>query len=211
MEVTQKMKTLSQFLSEVYDKDVMGSSQIRKTGERGEIGRDRKKSEPEKRRMKAGGGGKMVPAKSYKDRKDIGTQRQASTRIQQPTRELGSADVKQSYADKAKEERKKAAQARIAARKSGGEVKKTTTSSKDAEKQASKLLTKKTTTSVSPKYDPKAGKPQKSYTRSERQKLMRTGERELERRVRDSEGQKQGKNPKDVKLKNFNRTWATNK
>ena len=198
-------------MSEVYDKDVMGSSQIRKTGERGEIGRDRKKSEPEKRRMKAGGDGKMVPAKSYKDRKDIGTQRQASTRIQQPTRERGSADVKQSYADKVKAERKKAAQARIAARQSGGEVKKTTTSSKDAEKQASKLLTKKTTTSVSPKYDSKAGKPQKSYTRSERQKLMRTGERELERRVRDAEGEKQGKNPKDVKLKNLKRTWATDK
>lgn len=205
------MKTLNQFLSEAYDADVMGSSQIRKTGERGEIGRDRKKSEPEKRRMKAGGDGKMVPAKSYKDRKDIGTQRQASTRIQQPTRERGSADVKQSYADKVKAERKKAAQARIAARQSGGEVKKTTTSSKDAEKQASKLLTKKTTTSVSPKYDSKAGKPQKSYTRSERQKLMRTGERELERRVRDAEGEKQGKNPKDVKLKNLKRTWATDK
>jgi len=205
------MKTLSQFLSEVYDASVMGSSQIRKTGQRGEIGRDRKKSEPEKRRVKAIGGGKTAPAKSYKDRKDIGTQRQASTRTQQPTRERGSADVKQSYADKVKAERKKAAQARIAARQSGGEVKKTTTSSKDTEKQASKLLTKKTTTSVSPKYDPKAGKPQKSYTRSERQKLMRSGERELERRVRDSEGQKQGKNPKDVKLKNFNRTWATNK
>ena len=198
-------------MTEAYDKDVMGSSQIRKTGQRGEIGRDRRKSEPEKRRMKAGGDGKMVPAKSYKDRKDIGTQRQASDRQQQPTRERGSADVKQSYADKAKAERKKAAQARIAARKSGGEVKKTTTSSKDAEKQASKLLTKKTTKSVSPKYDPKAGKPQKSYTRSERQKLMRAGERELERRVRDAEGEKQGKNPKDVKLKNLKRTWATDK
>ena len=198
-------------MTEAYDKDVMGSSQIRKTGQRGEIGRDRRKSEPEKRRMKAGGDGKMVPAKSYKDRKDIGTQRQASDRQQQPTRERGNADVKQSYADKAKAERKKAAQARIAARKSGGEVKKTTTSSKDAEKQASKLLTKKTTKSVSPKYDPKAGKPQKSYTRSERQKLMRAGERELERRVRDAEGEKQGKNPKDVKLKNLKRTWATDK
>ena len=205
------MKTLQQFMTEAYDKDVMGSSQIRKTGQRGEIGRDRRKSEPEKRRMKAAGGGKMVPAKSYKDRKDIGTQRQASDRQQQPTRERGSADVKQSYADKVKAERKKAAQARIAARKSGGEVKKTTTSSKDAEKQASKMLTKKTTKSVSPKYDPKAGKPKKAYTRNERQKLMRQGERELERRVRDAEAEKQGKNPKDVKLKNFSRTWATNK
>ena len=85
------MKTFAQFVTEAYDKDVMGSSQIRKTGQRGEIGRDRRKSEPEKRRMKAVGGGKMVPAKSYKDRKDIGTQRQASSRVQQPTKERGSA------------------------------------------------------------------------------------------------------------------------
>ena len=168
------MKTLQQFMTEAYDKDVMGSSQIRKTGQRGEIGRDRRKSEPEKRRMKAAGGGKMVPAKSYKDRKDIGTQRQASDRQQQPTRERGSADVKQSYADKVRAERKKAAQARIAARKSGGEVKKTTTSSKDAEKQASKMLTKKTTKSVSPKYKPAKAS---GLTRTERQKLQRTGDR----------------------------------
>ena len=40
---------------------------------------------------------------------------------------------------------------------------------------------------------------------------MRSGERELERRVRDAEGEKQGKNPKDVKLKNLKRTWATDK
>ena len=65
------MKTFAQFVTEAYDKDVMGSSQIKKTGEGGRIGADRRKSEPEKRRMKAAGGGKMVPAKSYKDRKDI--------------------------------------------------------------------------------------------------------------------------------------------
>ena len=170
------MKTFSQFIAEVYDKDVMGSSQIRKSGEGGRIGTERKKTEPEKRRVKNIGGGKTVPAKSYKPRKDIGTQRQASTRIQQPTRERGSADVKQSYADKVKAERKKAAQARIAARQSGGEVKKTTTSSKDAEKQASKLLTKKTTTSVSPKYTPKKDS---GYSRDERRKLKRTGNRLL--------------------------------
>ena len=64
----------------------MGSSQIRRTGEGGRIGANRKKSEPEKRRMKAAGGGKMVPAKAYKDRKDIGSQRQRSDREQQPTK-----------------------------------------------------------------------------------------------------------------------------
>ena len=169
-----RMKTFSQFMSEVYDKDVMGSSQIRKSGEGGRIGRERKKSEPEKRRMKAVGGGKMVPAKSYKDRKDIGQQRQRSDREQQPTKERGSADVKQSYADKVKAERKKAAQARIAARKSGSQVKQTTTSSKDAEKQASKMLTKKTTKTVSPNYKPAKAS---GYSRDERRKLKRAGDR----------------------------------
>ena len=167
------MKSFNQFMSEAYDADVMGSSQIRKTGQRGEIGRDRRKSEPEKRRMKAAGGGKMVPAKSYKDRKDIGTQRQASTRVQQPTKSRGDATVKQSYADKVRAERKKAAQARIAARKSGGEVQKTTTSSKDAEKQANKMLTKKAPAKAVERTPHKAS----GYTRTERQKIQRTGER----------------------------------
>ena len=72
------MKTFSQFITEVYDKDVMGSSQIKKTGEGGRIGAERKKSTPERRRMKAVGGGKMEPVE-YKDRKDIGQQRQRST------------------------------------------------------------------------------------------------------------------------------------
>ena len=57
----------------------------------GRVGADRKKTAPERRRMKAVGGGKMVPAKEYKARKDIGKQRQASTRVQQPTKERGSA------------------------------------------------------------------------------------------------------------------------
>ena len=198
-------KTLSQFLSEAYDKEVQGRSQIRKTDSDGRVGRDRKKSAPEMRRTKAIGGGKTAPVSPYKKRKDIGQQRQASTREQQPTQARGSAASAQAAAAKA--ERKKAAQARIAARKSG---KAAPTSAKKTP-TASQLLSKKTTKTVSPKYDPKAGKPKKSYTRSERQKLMRQGERELERRVRDAEAEKQGKNPKDVKLKNFNRTWATNK
>ena len=163
------MKTFAQFVTEAYDKDVMGSSQIRKTGQRGEIGRDRRKSEPEKRRMKAVGGGKMVPAKPYKSRKDIGQQRQASTRVQQPEKERGSAEVKQSYADKVKAERKKAAQARIAAKKSG-----TKAPEKKATPTASQLLTKKKKTETSPNY-----KPQKAsgYSRDERRKLKRAGDR----------------------------------
>ena len=54
------MKTFAQFVTEAYDKDVMGSSQIKKTGEGGRIGADRRKSEPEKRRMKAAGGGNII-------------------------------------------------------------------------------------------------------------------------------------------------------
>ena len=36
------MKTFQEFITEVYDKDVMGSSQIRKSGEGGRIGADSK-------------------------------------------------------------------------------------------------------------------------------------------------------------------------
>ena len=108
-----------QFMTEVYDKDVMGSSQIRKTG--GEtIGKDRKQPASMTRRMKAVGGGKMEPVKSPARRKDAGQQKPKSQTQQQPTKERGSAEVKQSYADKVKAERRKAAQARAAARKSGG-------------------------------------------------------------------------------------------
>lgn len=165
------MKTLNQFLSEAYDKDVMDRSQIRRQGEGGRVGANRKKTEPEKRRMKAVGGGKMVPAKTYKDRKDIGTQKQTSTREQQPEKERGSAEVKQSYADKVKAERRKAAQARAAAKKSGGaapEAKKTPT--------ASELLTKKSAKKVSPSYTPQKAS---GKSAAERKATMKKGERTL--------------------------------
>jgi membrane protein involved in colicin uptake len=170
------MKTFAQFITEVYDKDVMDRSQIRKTGEGGRVGADRRKSEPERRRMKAVGGGKMAPAGAYKDRKDIGTQRQVSTRQQQPEKERGSAEVKQSYADKVKAERRAAAKARLAAKASGGDTGKATTAakkaSKDAEKEATKLLATKK------KTEKKASTPRRKWeheggggmTRAERDK-----------------------------------------
>jgi len=163
------MKTFSQFMTEAYDSDVMSRSQIKKTGEGGRVGADRRKSEPEKRRMKSAGGGKMVPAKSYKDRKDIGQQKQASTRVQQPEKARGSAEVKQSYADKVKAERKKAAQARAAAKKTGS-----STPEKKPTPTASQLLTKKSEKKVSPDYKPKKAS---GLNRTERQKLQRTGDR----------------------------------
>ena len=183
--------------NEVYDPEVQGRSQIRKSGEGGRVGRDRRKSEPERRRMKAVGGGKMELV-SYKDRKDIGSQKQRSTKEQQPTKERGSSEVKQSYADKVRSERRAAAKARIAAKKAGGEVKKDTTSSKDKEKAASKLLSTKKTEKkpVNPNY-----KPQKAsgYTRQERMKIHRKGETKLRNIMKDQETAKYkketGQNP----------------
>jgi len=152
------MKTLNQFLSEAYDKDVMDRSQIRRQGEGGRVGANRKKTEPEKRRMKAVGGGKTVPAKTYKDRKDIGTQKQASTREQQPEKERGTAGL--SFRD---QQRKAAMERR--ARKSGA---KTPT--------ASELLTKKSAKKVSPSYTPQKAS---GKSAAERKAAMKKGERTL--------------------------------
>ena len=161
------MKTLGQFLAEAYDKDVMGSSQIRRQGEGGRVGAMRKKTEPEKRRMKAAGGGKMVPAKDYKPRKDIGTQKKTSDRVQQPTKERGSAGLS------LRDQQRKAAMERRAARSGGSS---TPTSAKDKEKAASKLLAKKSAKQVNPNY-----KPQKASgkTAAERKALTKKGERTL--------------------------------
>jgi len=161
------MKTLSQFLTEAYDKDVMDRSQIRRQGEGGRVGAMRKKTEPEKRRMKAAGGGKMVPAKDYKPRKDIGTQKKTSDKVQQPTKERGSAGLS------LRDQQRKAAMERRAARSGGSS---TPTSAKDKEKAASKLLAKKSAKQVSPTY-----KPQKASgkTAAERKALTKKGERTL--------------------------------
>ena len=142
----------------------------------GRVGADRKKTAPERRRMKAVGGGKMVPAKEYKARKDIGKQRQASTRVQQPTSERGSAREKQLAAAKA--ERRKAAQARIAQKKGKVTVlpsqatSKPKTKSKDLEKKASQMLTKKKKQTVSPDYKPKKAT---GFTRAERRRIIQQG------------------------------------
>jgi hypothetical protein len=183
------MKSFQEFMilaEAAYDKEVMSSSQIRKTGEGGRIGAERKKSTPEIRRVKAVGGGKTEPVQ-YKPRKDIGQQRSSETRTQQPTQERGSARERQLAA--AKEERRKAAQARAAAKKGGGE---TSAASKptgrEAEKAASKLLSKKKETKpVSPDY-----KPQKAsgLSTKERLKVTRAGERMLRGIMKDQETEK---------------------
>ena len=157
------MKTFHQFITEVYDKDVMGRSQITKQGEGGRVGAKRKKTEPEKKRVRAVGGGKTAPAKTYKPRKDIGTQKPRSQREQQPTKERGSAKLSP------REQQKKAREERLAA-KSGG------SNRKELEKKATELLRKKATQKIDPRY-----KPQKAsgLTKAEQQALKRKGEKKL--------------------------------
>jgi len=153
------MKSFQRFITELYDKDL--SSATRQGGEGGRVRASRKKTEPEKRRVKAIGGGKTAPAKDYKDRKDIGTQRKRSEREQQPTQKRGSASLSP------REQQKKARAERLAAKSSGK-------SKKELTKAADKLLTKKTAKKVDPNYKaPKAS----GYTRIERQKIARAAKR----------------------------------
>ena len=154
------MKTFKQFITEAYfDPNVQGRSQVQRVGSDGsKIGAERKKTAPERRRVKAAGGGKTEPAKEYKARKDIGVQRPRSQREQQPTKERGSAALS------AKEAQKKAYLERKA-REKGAKT-----------KTAKELLTKKTTKAVDPKYKPAKAS---GYTRAERQSLTRRGEKKL--------------------------------
>ena len=206
------MKSFQQFITEVYDKDLMGRSQITKQGEGGRIGSKRKKEiadQPSplsvqknislnkptpKARVKAVGGGKTAPAKSYKDRKGIGTQRPRSTREQQPTGERGSAREKQLAAAKA--ERKRAAQQR-AASKSG-----VSNNKKDLEKKATELLKKKNTQKTdtnNPKYKPHPDyKPQKASGLTQRERLNKV--KKGEKALRDMRLQATGKT-KESQLK----------
>jgi hypothetical protein len=177
------MKSFHQFISEakeIDDREGLGSGtgMTHRGGEK--IGTDRKKTEAEKKRTKAVGGGKTVPAKPYKKRSDVGTQRQTSTRVQQPTRERGSASLTP------REQQRKAAKERRAAKSSGS-------NKKDLEKAASKLLTKKTTKSVNPNY--KAAKAS-GYTRPERRKLQRAGDRLLKDIAKKKEQPAAHYNPK---------------
>ena len=165
------MKTFQQFIAEAepYDKEGLGhgTGLTHRAGEK--IGAERKKTAPEKKRTKAVGGGKTAPAKDYKARKDIGTQRPKSTREQQPEKERGSAALS------AKEAQRKAYRERKA-RESGAKT-----------QTASQLLTKKTTKAVDPKYKPAKAS---GLTRQERMKLHRKGETELRRTFKKQETDK---------------------
>ena len=151
------MKTFREFILEVYDPEIQGRSQIRKQGQGGRVGAERKKSEPEKRRVKAVGGGKTAPAADYKPRKDIGTNKPRSRYQQQPEKARGSAALS------AREAQRKAAMERRAA-KSGAKT-----------KTADELLSTKKKT-VDPKYKPVKAS---GLTTKERKSLYKKGERAL--------------------------------
>ena len=156
------MKSFQQFITEAYDKEMAGQAS-RAPGEGGRIRASRKKRDLDKTRTKAAEGGKTTPAKDYKPRKDIGTNKPRSRTQQQPEKPRGSAALSP------REAQKKAAMERRAA-KSGAKT-----------KTADELLSKKKKT-VSPKYKP-TGKPghtgtsKRQYTTPERQKLQRAGDR----------------------------------
>ena len=173
------MKPFTQFLTEAkdrYDREgtaIGGGGLSHRGGTK--IGSDRKKERGDmpsphskgqaKPRVKAIGGGKTAPAKQYKTRKDAGEQRpkgRSSERLQQPTRERGSAKLSP------REQQRKAAQERRAA-KSGGSNK------KDLEKAATQLLTKKKK-ATDPSYKPRKAS---GLTTKERKALYKKGERTL--------------------------------
>ena len=164
------MKTFQQFITEadLRDKEGLGhgTGLTHRGGEK--IGRERKKTEPEKRRTKAVGGGKTEPAKDYKPRKDIGTNKPRARTQQQPEKERGSAALSPREAQKkAYLERK--------AREKGAKT-----------KTASELLSKKTT-SVDPNYKPVKAS---GLTKAEQQALKRKGEKKLRDLVLQSTGKK---------------------
>tara|TARA_R100001082_G_scaffold76437_1_gene44455 strand:- start:111 stop:647 length:537 start_codon:yes stop_codon:yes gene_type:complete len=158
------MKSFQQFITEAsQDSQELDDVKMSKRADTplkvGRIGANTKKSPAEKKRVKAVGGGKTAPAKNYKDRKDIGTNKPISTVRQQPTQKRGSASLS------LKDQQKKARAERMAG-KSGGKSK------EELKKAANKLLRKKK--AAHPDY-----KPQKAsgYTAHERRKIRRAGER----------------------------------
>ena len=181
------MKSFKQFMTEASMPDELaGGASVRQSGEGGRVYRKRKKSEAETRRMKAVGGGKTAPV-TYKDRKDIGTQKKRETREQQPTKERGSAALS------AKEAQRKAYRERKA-REAGGSSAGT---SKDKEKTATKLLsTKKEKKPVNPNYKPAKAS---GKTRAERDKIKNQANKYLKSVFKDQETAKYkketGQNP----------------
>ena len=120
--------------------------------------------------MKAVGGGKMAPAKTYKDRKDIGqsnVKRSPAGREQQPTKERGSARLDP------REAQRKAARERRAA-KAGAKP-----------KTADELLAKKAKAKVDPNYKPAKASGMTRCRENEGNKKRRNQVKKYYERTRD--------------------------
>jgi hypothetical protein len=190
------MKTFTEFMSicEAYDAAFMSGVQIRSAGGGGKIGSERKKTKPEIRKMSQAKAGEERKPTEYKLRKDANTQRQASTRVQEPTQERGSAALSPKEAQrKAYLERK--------AKEAG---KKTPT--------AAELLSKKKPAEADKRPEGQPKRAVVGMSRQQRSQITRKGQEKLETLVRQSEAEKQGKKPEDVKLtggksKEKYRTW----
>lgn len=185
------MKTFAQFCAEVYDASFMSGAQIRKTGTDGRIGAERKKTKPERRRLAQAKPGEERQPSEYKPRTDIGMQRSRSEREQQPEQERGSAALSP------REAQRKAYLERKA--KERGEAQDTT---------ASELLRKKKKKPEDQRPADQPKRPVVGMSRAQRQKITREGQRKLETLVRQSEAEKQGKRPEQVKLKHDYKTWG---
>ena len=160
------MKSFKEFIficEEVEDKSkALGfQATIRKQNQDGRVGRDRRITDPERRRENP-----------YKPRKDIGTQKQASTRVQQPEQERGSAALSP----------KESARKAYLERKDREAGKKTPT--------ANELLSKSKPPKPAPEYTPP--KPS-DYSEKERKALYKKGERALRDVVLDATGKKSEK------------------
>ena len=189
------MKTFKEFVSlceEAIDdksKRLGFQATIRRQNPGGRIGTDRRLTDPERRR-----------ANPYKPRKDIGSQRTSTDRLQQPTQERGSADVKARAAAAVKAEREAAAKKRAAAKSSGSDTPKAKPKSKDLAQQASKLLsTKSSEVDLRPKDQPKRAV-QRKYTRADEKKLTRDGLRKVRSLLIAAKSKKLGIPPEQVKL-----------
>ena len=181
-------------ICEAYDAAFMSGAQIRSAGGGGKIGSERKKTKPEIRKMSQAKAGEERKPTEYKLRKDANTQRQASTRVQQPTQERGSAALSP------KEAQRKA----FLERKAKEAGKKTPT--------AAELLSKKKPAEVDKRPEGQPKRAVVGMSRAERSRITKQGQKKLETLVRQSEAEKQGKKPEDVKLtggksKEKYRTW----
>ena len=185
------MKTFKEFVSLCEESDDKSKSlgfqaTIRRQNPDGRVSPDRRLTDPERRR-----------ANPYKPRKDIGTQR--TSRVQKPTQERGSADVKAKADAAAKAERKAAAEKRAAAKSSGQDTPKVKPKSKDLAQQASKLLSNKPAeVDLRPADQPKRAVV--GISRGDRKKIIRDGGRKLRDLLIAAKSKKLGIPPEKVKL-----------